>query len=281
MKFTNEEIANYYDTTQNHYEKWWNLKDGLALHYGVWDKSTKNFTEALLNTNKVLMELCEIKETDFVLDAGCGVGGSSFYIHQNSGAKVVGITLSQSQLTYASKLAKEKKVDDKVSFAIMDYCNTSFESNSFDVVWACESVSSAVDKVEFIKEAFRVLKKGGRLILSDCFITSNKPNDPNKWIYKWGQTWGVSNLVTVNFFETNLKETGFSSVNSLDYTEKVRKTAFRMYLASIFGFLPSELYNFFNPKVSRFAKTHYKSGYYQYKALQEKLWDYNIVFAVK
>ena len=86
---------------------------------------------------------------------------SSFYIHQNSGAKVVGITLSESQLKYANNLAKEKKVDDKVSFAIMDYCNTSFESNSFDVVWACESVSSAVDKVEFIKEAYRVLKKGG------------------------------------------------------------------------------------------------------------------------
>jgi len=281
MLFTNEEIGDYYNTTQIHYEQWWNLKEGLALHYGIWEKHTKNFTESLLNTNQVLMDICNIGNQDRVLDAGCGVGGSAFYMHQKVGAEVVGVTLSENQVKYATDLSKSKKINDKVSFFLMDYTKTTFETESFDVIWACESVSSARDKVEFITEAFRLLKKGGKLILSDCFLTTNPPNDPNNWIKKWGLTWGVSNLVTLKFFETNLKNTGFSIVNSFDYTEKIRKTAVRMYYSSILGYLPSEIYNLFNPNVSRFAKHHYRSGYYQYRALQEKLWDYNIVFAIK
>jgi hypothetical protein len=54
-----------------------------------------------------------------------------------------------------------------------------------------------------------------------------------------------------------------------------------MYLSSLAGALPSEIYNLFHPEVTRFAKTHYKSGYYQYKALMAGLWRYVIVLAVK
>ena len=45
--FTTNDIAEYYNTTQIHYEKWWNLKDGMSLHYGIWEPGVKNFTEAV------------------------------------------------------------------------------------------------------------------------------------------------------------------------------------------------------------------------------------------
>jgi len=54
-----------------------------------------------------------------------------------------------------------------------------------------------------------------------------------------------------------------------------------MYHFSLLGMIPSELYNLFHPNVSRFAKTHYKCGYYQYKALQNHLWKYKVVLAIK
>ncbi|MCF8245559.1 MAG: methyltransferase domain-containing protein [Saprospiraceae bacterium] len=279
--FTSKDIADYYNTTQIHYEKWWNLKEGLSLHYGIWEKETKNFTESLMNTNKVLMELCEIKETDIILDAGGGVGGAAMFLHENKNVEVIGITLSQKQVDFANNMAKQKKIDHKVNFLLMDYTQTTFEDESFDVVWACESVSSAPDKLLFINEAYRLLKKGGKLILSDCFITDKNQSDPHKWIKKWGETWGVSNLVTTDFFLEGLKSKGFSTAKTFDYTTKIKKSAKRMYHAAILGFLPSEIYNLFNPNVSRFAKHHYKSGYFQYRALKENLWEYNIILAEK
>lgn len=279
--FSKQEIADYYNTTQVHYERWWDLKKGLSLHYGIWEKGTRNFKDSLANTNRILMELSGISESEMVLDAGCGVGGAAIYINENKNAEVVGITLSEKQVAYASQAAKLKQVSNKVSFFLMDYTDTTFEDGTFDVVWACESVSTAVDKKAFIKEAFRILKKGGRLILSDFFLTDKNQLDPNSWMKKWGDTWSISNFVTSDDFTEYLEDCGFHSIEVFDYTDGIRKSASRMYYASILGAIPSETYNLFHPKVSRFAKGHYKCGFYQYKALKEKLWKYNIVLAVK
>lgn len=279
--FSNKDIAAYYDTTQNHYEKWWNLKQTQALHYGIWDNNTKNFTEALLNTNKVLIETAQINESDYVLDAGCGIGGSSVYIAKNTGARVKGISLSKKQVLQASNFAKGNELTKLISFETMDFIKTSFADETFDVIWACESVCHANNKHEFLKEAFRILKKGGRIILADFFLTNQNQIDDEQWIKKWCNTWSVPGLVSSNYFIKNSKDVGFISTEEFDYTNQIRKTAKRMYIASILGTIPSETYNLFHPKVSHFAKSHYKCGYYQYKALKAKLWKYKVIVATK
>ncbi len=164
---------------------------------------------------------------------------------------------------------------------IMDFTRTSFHDESFDVVWACESVCQATDKAAFMRECHRILKKGGRLILGDFFLTDDNREDRHSWIRKWCDTWAVSGLISCDAFTEKLRENGLNPVRIDDYTDKIIKSARRMYYASIIGALPSEIYNLFHPKVSRFARTHYKCGYYQYKALMEGLWRYWILLAVK
>ena len=279
--FEPKDVAEYYNTTQNHYEKWWDLRNSYSLHYGIWNKQTKTFRDAVVNTNRVLLELAGIKESDRVLDAGCGVGGAAIFVHTNTKARVTGITLSEKQVAFASNLVKEKGIDHQVDFQVMNYTQTSFPDQSFDVIWACESISSANDKMMFIKEAARLLKKGGKLILSDCFITDEKQQDKKEWIRKWGETWAVENHISSQTFVNGLKKNDFEIKSNIDYTAAVTKSAKRMYVASLLGMIPSETYNFFHPKVSRFAKSHYKSGYYQYRALQENLWKYNVILAEK
>ncbi len=279
--FTKKDVAEYYNSTQNHYENWWSLKKALSLHYGIWDNGVNSFKDSLLNTNLTLMNLANIREADRILDAGCGVGGAAFLLADKKNAKVTGISLSQKQIDFANEIAQKKALANQVDFQIMDYTNTSFPDESFDVIWACESVSSAPDKALFIKEANRLLKQGGKLILSDFFLTSDDQNDPNDWINKWKNTWGISNYVTSNFFNNQLKQNGFCDTQIVDYTSKVTRSAKRMYRMSLLGFIPSEAYNLFHPNVSRFAKSHYKCGYYQYKALKENLWKYKVILSIK
>jgi cyclopropane fatty-acyl-phospholipid synthase-like methyltransferase len=279
--FTKQEIAEYYNTTQIHYEKWWKLKNSLSLHYGIWERGIKTFAEALANTNRILMELSEISESDNILDAGCGVGGAAMYLASTKNVPVTGITLSKKQFDFATHQAMERGLDNKVSFHIMDYTQTSFRNESFDVVWACESISSAPDKSAFIKEAYRLLKKDGRLILSDFFLPGNNETDNNSWIKKWTESWCISELITSELFIEELKNQGFTIRETLDYSEKIYKSSKRLFYASLLGAIPSEFYNFFHPGVSRFSKKHYMSGYYQFKALKENLWKYNIVLAKK
>lgn len=279
--FKTEDVKEYYNSTQNHYENWWDLRNSLSLHYGIWDQNTKNFKESLQNTNKVLLEICQIKGSDKVLDAGCGVGGAAFYITEQTTAHVTGISLSEKQIEFAKQNAIKKNHQDKTDFQIMDYTQTTFEDESFDVVWACESISSATNKQDFIKEAYRLLKTGGKLILSDFFITIENQEDKNSYMKKWGDTWCISSFEPIRNFISLLENQGFEIKQNLDFTDKIFKSSQRLYYASFLGGILSEIYNLFHPNVSRYAKNHYKTGYYQYKALKKKLWKYHIILVQK
>jgi cyclopropane fatty-acyl-phospholipid synthase-like methyltransferase len=279
--YNNQDIGFCYNLTQNHYEKWWGLNKSQALHYGIWDKHTPNFHKALENTNNIMIHLAGISSSDKVLDAGCGVGGAAIYLNKYSNARVTGITLSEKQLTTARSLAEENGVADKVKFELQDYTETSFENESFDVIWACESVCHASDKNNFLKEEERLLTSGGRLIVCDFFKTSENQIDKNDWVKKWCDTWAVTDLASTEAFQNGLQQLQFNNITVHDYTDKIEKSAKRMYYAWMLGIVPSELYNLFHPKVSRFAKNHYKCGRYQYKALKADLWKYQIFTAIK
>jgi tocopherol O-methyltransferase len=279
--FTKRDVANYYNVTQLHYENWWGLKENHALHYGIWEDGIDSYAASVMNTNRIMLDLSGITEKDAVLDAGCGVGGAAVYVSSTKNALVTGITLSEKQFDFANRLANEKGVADKALFYVMDYTQTTFADESFDVVWACESISSAPDKKAFIAEAYRLLKKGGRLVLSDFFLRAENQEDKNSLIKKWIETWFMDNLVSADLFTEQLQQQGFSIKQKLDYTAQINKSAKKLYYASLLGAIPAELYNFFNPAVSKFSKNHYKCGYYQYKALKADLWRYIVMLAVK
>lgn len=75
-----------------------------------------------------------------MLDAGCGVGGSSIFLASTLGCRVTGITLSEREVEQATDNAKQKGVAALVDFKAMNYCATNFPDTSFDVVWGCESI---------------------------------------------------------------------------------------------------------------------------------------------
>ncbi len=278
--FTKRDIADYYNQTLNHYQNWWGLNQNLAVHYGIWDEKTNNFQEALINTNKVLLEIACISEGESILDAGCGVGGSAFYLAKNRNARVCGITLSEKQHSYAVKKCKELRLETLVNFKIEDYSQTSFPDNSFDVIWAIESITSAYNKEQFAKEAFRLLKYGGRLIIADYFKQRPEQEDPKNLLEKWRKLWTMAPFICLPEYKSIFQNAGFSLSNERDVTKQITPTAQRMYLSYLLGGPLAIVYNMlFNPR--KFARTHYKSGLYQYKALKKGLWNYTIILFEK
>src|ERR1700737_2498022 len=127
-------IRAYYDETWLDYRLLWLNPTNYAIHFGYWDDATHSHAEALNRLNAVLAERAGVAAGAYVLDAGCGVGGSAIWLAKTFGARVTGITPVRSQVERARRFADEQRVIDLVRFAEEDYIRTSFPDRSFDVV---------------------------------------------------------------------------------------------------------------------------------------------------
>lgn len=278
--FTTQDVENYYDQTEVHYRMFWKLDQSLGLHYGVWEKDTKNLTEAIRNTNRLLMEMGEVTPSDRVLDAGCGVGGSSIYLARQLGCRVTGITLSAKQVRTAQSFAERDGVNDLVDFQRQDYTRTDFADNFFDVVWAIESMETAADKSAFLREAHRVLKPGGRLLIADCFKTFDYDINSEKSVQTMFNGWAIADILTIGELKKLAGETGFRLLRHRDVSREIRPSVRAIYWASILGMIGTKLYNLYR-RASYFSRIHYKTGLHQYRAYHKGLWSYDFVVLVK
>ncbi len=214
------DIADYYDQSYWDYRTSWLNSKNLAIHYGYWSDSTQSHSDSLIEMNTVLANQLDLKPGDHVLDAGCGIGGSSIWLAENYGVKVTGITISPTQVEQANKNAKRRGVDHLVSFKLEDYTNTSFGDETFDHVWGLESICYALKKSDFVKEAYRVLKKGGCFAVADGFANKRELTKAEwKHVLKVLNGWSMPNMSMPSEFKSFMRDSGFTDIYYRDITE--------------------------------------------------------------
>ena len=175
----------------------------------------------------------------------------------------------------------KKEWEKLVDFKIMNYGLTDFPDASFDVVWGCESICYADNKEQFIKETFRLLKPGGRLVIADGFITDFSNND-HPVIRQWLNGWQVNYLETPDRFELFMKQAGFTHVNYRNISKETSHSSRRLYkfyyLASLY--LLWKKINFSKPATS-LQKKNIKACKYQYEGMKRGLWQYGLIVGKK
>jgi len=274
-------IVRYYEHTRFDYSSLWAHRSDPAFHYGYYDEHCRHHRRAVANANATLARFAGIKQGDKVLDAGCGRGGSCFWLAEKLGARPVGVNLVTSQLEYARREAGRRGLSGQVEFRKADYTRTAFEAESFDVVWALESLCHSPRKIDFYSEAYRLLRPGGRLVVAEYMLNENEmPLADQKLVADWLSGWSIPSLDTETRHTVNVGSTGFEGIEVHNWTDRMRRSSLRLYCMAVICHWLSLLLNKAGLR-SDVAHGNLLSARYQYEALRKGLWQYKILVAQK
>lgn len=278
---TLDAIADYYTWTEIDYKIVWNNEDNLAFHFGYYGTGVTRHRDALTNANRVLSDIAAIQPGERVLDAGCGVGGSCFWLAANRGAEVVGVALGTDAIGTGRRLARERGLEHRVQFERADFTDLPYPDASFDVVWALESLCHAEAKAAFYREASRVLRPGGRLVVAEFMRRSRDLDDETEGMLRtWARGWAIPDLDTAAEHLDGAASAGLACVEVTDFTPSVRRSLRRLYHRAVAA-IPVNAVLYAAGLRNGVQYANVISSLLQYKALRRGAWFYGILRAEK
>lgn len=159
--------------------------------------------------------LASLKEGETVLDLGSGAGFDGFLAANKVGrkGKVIGVDMTPEMIEKARENAKKGNYDN-VEFRLGEIENIPAADNSVDAVISNCVINLAPDKRRVFKEAFRVLKPGGRLMVSDMVLVKELPDLIKKSIDAYVGCLGGA--IMKDKYIDAIKATGFQDVKIID-----------------------------------------------------------------
>lgn len=155
--------------------------------------------------------IANLKKGEVVLDLGSGGGFDCFLAarHVGNSGRVIGVDMTPEMVSKARENAGKSKYKN-VEFRLGEIENLPVADNSVDVIISNCVINLSPDKSRVFREAYRVLKNGGRLAISDVVAVEKMPNKIKKDLAKHAGC--VAGAALVSDIEVMLSEAGFSKI---------------------------------------------------------------------
>ena len=157
-------------------------------------------------------EVCPLKDGESVLDVGCGGGGNLVRIFERCPkSRADGVDYSEESVACSRKVTK--KYADRCSILCEDAMRLPYQDETYDRVVSFESIYFWPDPVRGLKEIYRVLKKGGKVMIA------SEMTDPEKGKF-WAKRCEGMTIYTAEELAALMGKAGFSDIK-IHKTRKV------------------------------------------------------------
>jgi arsenite methyltransferase len=156
--------------------------------------------------------LAQLKEGETVLDLGSGGGIDVLLSAQRvgPGGKAYGLDMTDEMLALARENQRKAGVEN-VEFLKGEIENIPLPDNSVDVIISNCVINLSADKGQVLREAFRVLKPGGRFAVSDVVLRGDIPQRVRDSVMLWVGC--VAGALQDSEYAAKLAEAGFEAID--------------------------------------------------------------------
>jgi len=196
------------------------------INWGYW-KNVDNIDDAGANMAKKLGEIAKMNKEDVILDVGFGFGDQDLLWNDIFNPKEInGINITTFQVKAAQERIKKLNLEHKIKLNEGSATNLLFPKESFTLVTALECAFHFDTREEFFKQAFQVLKPGGRVAVTDILPLYNYEDlgiiDKviSEFYYRFVQI-PYSNRYNAEKLKKILENIGYVDIEIEDITENV------------------------------------------------------------
>ncbi|MFB0500945.1 MAG: arsenite methyltransferase [Candidatus Bathyarchaeia archaeon] len=178
--------------------------------------------------------LMDLKEGDVVLDLGSGGGIDAFLAAKKVGpkGKVIGVDMTEEMIQLAKENAERMKTEN-VEFRLGEIENLPVEDGAVDVLISNCVINLSPDKDKVFSEAFRVLRPGGRMLISDIVTQGELPDEIRENLEMWAAC--VAGALDEKDYLQKIMNAGFEKVEVIaknDFMGMVSSIKVRAYKPS-------------------------------------------------